>query len=99
MSGYFHLSASTIDNEELWKWLALFGESFVAAEDYFCHGCVVVGSFDGLDIEFAIFFAIGFAIGEAHHGGNGVGTLDVGVIKALDVDGQHGELEGFLDAF
>ena len=84
---YLHLSPTSIDNKQLWKRFAFFGETFIATVDDFSHGGVVVGAFDGFDIEFAVFFAVGFTIGEAYHGSYGEGTLDVGVVETLDVDG------------
>lgn len=92
LASHLHLSSSAIDDKQLGKGLPLVAEALVAAVDDFGHGGVVVGAFDGLDVEFAVFLAVGLAVGEAHHGGHGVGALDVGIVEAFDVDGQHGQL-------
>ena len=99
LPGYFHLSTATVDNEELGQGFAFLGEAFVAAVDDFGHGGIVVGAFDGFDVELAVFFSIGFASSETNHGGHGEGSLDVGVVEALDVDREFGQLECFLYAF
>ena len=95
---HFHLPPATVHHQQLGQGLALVGEAFVSAIDDFGHGGIVVGAFHGFDVELAVLFAVGFAAGEPHHGGHGEGSLDVGVVEALDVDGQLGQLKGFLYA-
>lgn len=97
LSCHLHLSPATVDYQQLGEGFALLGEAFVAPIDYLRHRGVVVGAFDGFDIELAVLLAVGFAAREAYHGGHGEGSLDIGVVETLDVDGQLGQAECFLD--
>ena len=98
LSGYLHLSFASIDHEQVGQGLPLVGKALVAAIDDFGHGGIVVGAFDGLDVETAVLLAVGLAVGETHHACYGIGALDVGIVETLNVDGQRGEVECMLYA-
>lgn len=50
-------------------------------------------SLDGADAVAAVVLVIGFAVGEAHHGGDDVGGGDVGDVEAFHDVGWFGEAE------
>ena len=95
----FHLTFATIDNKKVGKRTVFLNEPAVATFEDFGHGGVIVRAFDSFDVEGAVFLAIGFAGGKPYHGGDGIGALDVGIVKTFYFHWQGGEVEHVLDAF
>ncbi len=88
----------------LGHWLVFFLEAPVAARDDFAHGGEVVDADDGPDVELAVVATFHLAVFPHDHGGDGLRTLDVRDVEALDAlwavrASISAVLRGFLDGF
>ena len=81
------LPLAPIGKDEVGKPFArfVFAETAVAACDDFAHRCIVIWPFDRADVELAIILLRGTPALEDNAGSHWVRALDVGVVKALDV--------------
>ena len=94
-----HLSFSTIGDDEVGQGRTFFDKACVAASDNFLHGGIIIGSFYGFNIKFAIVLFAGLTHFEYHAGGYGIRALDVGIIKTFDVGGHFLHVELVLYFF
>ena len=96
--GEFKLALTAVDDDQLRQVIGiLLQHAGIAAVDDFLHGGVVVGADDRLDLEAAVVLLGGHAVAEDDAGGDGVGTLDVGVVEALHVARQVLHAEGLAE--
>ena len=95
--GEFQLPLTAVDDDELRQVLRIFGQHpGIAAVHHLFHGGVIVGADDGFDLEAAVILLGGLRVAEDHTGSHGVGALDVGIVEAFHVPGQHGHSQGLL---
>ena len=71
------------------------GFAEATAQDFLMAGDIV-GAFDGLDFEAAVFAILGASTLEDNHGADRVGALRVGDIVALDALRRGDQIEGLL---
>ena len=82
---HFHLSFSSIRQNEVGQFALLFQNTAVAAAYHLLHGGIIVRSHHRFDKVFPVVFFAGFGFLEHHAGSHCIRALNVGVIKTLNV--------------
>ncbi len=90
------LPFAPVNDDEVGQGLLGGDKAVVVAVDDLLHGGKVVNAFHGLDVEVAVLLFGRVAPFETDHGGDRVGALEVGVVKAFDVHGDLFEPEVLL---
>ena len=97
LANHFHLSASTVGNDEVGQGSPLFLQPRIPTHHHFLHRGVVIGPHHGFDVVFSIFFFTRFQPFEHHAGRHGILAADVRVVEQFDVNRQSRQAQIVLD--
>ena len=99
LPGHLHLAFAAIHYQQLRQRFVRLFHTAVATIYHLRHRGVVVGTFDGLDIETAVLATVGLAVCEPDQSGDRVGSLYVAVVERLYMYRQFRQLQHLLYAF
>ena len=86
LAGELQLAFSAIDHHQLRQVVrSLHEHTGVTAVDHLLHRSEVIGPDDRLDLELTVILLGRHSVTENHTGSHRIGSLDVGVVEALDV--------------
>ena len=91
-----HLALSAIGDDEVGQGCAFLFHATVAAAHHLLHGGIVVGTYDRLDVIFAIVFLRGLHAFVDNASCYGIRAGDVGVVEAFYLVGELGQLQPVL---